>query len=120
LFYQTSYPDNNCAAAFPGSTSSPPVNPQDVFSNYLSHNAGHQIVDAYVDASNIAQQSGKPFLMFETNTASCGGFPGVSDSFGAALWGVDYGMMMAFNNFSRGLLHVGGVSDTYNVSSQAS
>lgn len=53
--------------------------------------------------------------MFETNTASCGGFPGLSDSFGAALWGVDYGMIMAFNNFSQALLHVGGVSDTYNV-----
>ena len=50
-----------------------------------------------------------------SNTASCGGFPGLSDSFGAALWGVDYGMIMAFNNFSQALLHVGGVSDTYNV-----
>ena len=54
--------------------------------------------------------------MFETNTASCGGFPGVSDSFGSALWAVDYGLQMAYSNFSGALLHVGGVSDTYNVS----
>ena len=53
--------------------------------------------------------------MFETNTASCGGFPGVSDSFGAALWATDYGMTMAASNFSGALLHVGGQDDTYNV-----
>jgi len=33
--------------------------------------------------------------MFETNTASCGGFPGLSDAFAAALWGVDYALTMA-------------------------
>ncbi len=82
----------------------------------MSHNAGNSIVSAYLDASAVALAAGKPFIMFETNTASCGGFPGLSDSFGAALWGVDYGMIMAFNNFSQALLHVGGVSDTYNVS----
>ncbi|KAI0341170.1 hypothetical protein BDW22DRAFT_334247 [Trametopsis cervina] len=108
------YPDNNCAAAFPGSTDSAPVVPQDVFANYLNHNAGNSIVGQYIDTSQIAAQNGKPLVMFETNTASCGGFPGVSDSFGAALWGVDYGMTMAFNNFSTALVHVGGVSDTYN------
>ena len=53
--------------------------------------------------------------MFETNTASCAGFPGVSDAFGATLWALDYGMQMAYGNFSGALLHVGGQSDTYNV-----
>lgn len=57
-------------------------------------------------------------MMFETNTASCGGFPGASNSFGAALWGVDYGMQLAFSNFSHGLLHVGGQNTYYNVSKQ--
>lgn len=54
--------------------------------------------------------------MFETNTASCGGFQGVSDSFGSALWALDYGLQMAYSNFSGALLHVGGSDDTYNVS----
>lgn len=53
--------------------------------------------------------------MFETNTASCGGFLGISDSFRAALWALDYGLQMAYSNFSGSLLHVGGVSDVYNV-----
>lgn len=48
--------------------------------------------------------AGKQFMMMETNTASCGGFPGVSDSFAAALWGTDYGMQMAYGNFSYALL----------------
>jgi len=52
----------------------------------------------------------------ETNTASCGGFPGISDSFGAALWALDYGLQMAFHNFSGALLHVGGQNVYYNVS----
>jgi hypothetical protein len=53
--------------------------------------------------------------MFETNTASCGGFPGVSDSFGAALWALDFGLTMAYSNFSGAMLHVGGEDDYYNV-----
>ena len=54
--------------------------------------------------------------MFETNTASCGGFPGVSDSFGSALWAVDYGLQMAYSNFTGALLHIGGQDVSYNVS----
>jgi len=53
--------------------------------------------------------------MFETNTASCGGFAGISDSFGAALWALDFGLQMAYSNFSGALLHVGGQSVFYNV-----
>lgn len=55
-------------------------------------------------------------LMFETNTASCGGFPGISDSYGAALWATDYAMQMAHGNFSGSLFHVGGQNVFYNVS----
>lgn len=52
--------------------------------------------------------------MFETNTASCGGFKGISNSFGAALWATDYGFQMAYTNFSEALLHVGGQNVFYN------
>lgn len=114
-FPVSSYPDDNCAAAFPNSGFGAPQDPQTVFSNYLNHTSGIDIVSIYLNSTNFAQQNGKPFLMMETNTASCGGFPGVSDSFGAALWALDYGMQMAYSNFSGALLHVGGVSDTYNV-----
>ncbi|PSS11011.1 hypothetical protein PHLCEN_2v3307 [Hermanssonia centrifuga] len=92
----------------------PPKDPQTVFSNYLNHTSGIDIISAYLNSTNFAQQNGKPFLMFETNSASCGGFPGVSDSFGIALWALDYGLQMAYSNFSGALLHVGGEDDTYN------
>jgi hypothetical protein len=58
-------------------------------------------------------QTGKELIMFETNTASCGGFPGLSDSFGAALWAADYGLQMAFKNFTNGLWHFGGQNVAY-------
>lgn len=54
--------------------------------------------------------------MFETNTGSCGGFAGISDTFGAALWAIDYGLQLAFGNFTYGLLHTGGRGTYYNVS----
>jgi len=52
--------------------------------------------------------------MFETNTASCGGFAGISDTYGAALWGIDYGMQLAYGNFTHGLFHTGGQNSFYN------
>ena len=54
--------------------------------------------------------------MFETNTASCGGFAGISDTYGAALWAIDYGMQLAYGNFTHALLHLGGQNAFYNVS----
>lgn len=59
-------------------------------------------------------------LMFEFNSASCGGFPGASDSLGLALWTVDTALQMAYGNFSGALIHVAGVDDSYNVSGEAS
>jgi hypothetical protein len=73
------------------------------------------LVQPYQNSANLATAAGKPFIMFETNTASCGGFAGVSDSFGAALWAVDYGLQMAYMNFTHGLMHIGGQNVFYNV-----
>jgi hypothetical protein len=83
----------------------------------LDHTAGINIVKPFLNASAISLAAGKPFLMFETNTASCGGFPGISDSYGSALWALDYGLQMAYSNFSGALLHVGGQNVYYNVCS---
>ena len=38
----------------------------------------------------VAQESGIPFRMDEANTVSCGGVPGISDTFASALWAVAY------------------------------
>ncbi|KAH9976639.1 hypothetical protein BGW80DRAFT_1289584 [Lactifluus volemus] len=105
------YPNNNCAAMY---GSGNPINPQDVFPSYLDHSASTSLIASYANSSQFAMASNKPMLMFETNTASCSGFPGISDSFGAALWGLDWAFTMAFHNFSTALFHVGGQNAYYN------
>ncbi|KZP13253.1 glycoside hydrolase family 79 protein [Athelia psychrophila] len=106
------YPDDNCQAIFGGDSAA--KDPQTEFPKYLTHGAGTAIVAGFLSASAQARALGLPMLMFETNTASCGGFPGLSDSFGAALWALDYGLTMAAANFSGALLHVSGASVYYN------
>ncbi|KAJ7635000.1 glycoside hydrolase family 79 protein [Roridomyces roridus] len=88
--------------------------PQATFPVYLSHSGPQGLVSPYLNAATIARAANKPFLMFETNSASCGGFPGISDSFGATLWALDYGLQMAWGNFSGAMLHVGGQNVYYN------
>jgi len=107
------YPNNNCAAQFGLGT---PVDAQTTFPSFLTHKSGQGIVAPYLGSTSYAQVMQKPFIMFETNTASCGGFAGISNSFGAALWGADYALQMAYSNFSGALFHIGGQSVFYNVS----
>lgn len=54
--------------------------------------------------------------MFETNSASCGGFQGVSNVFASTLWALDYGLQMVYSNLTHALIHVGGQDVYYNVS----
>ncbi|KIJ61729.1 glycoside hydrolase family 79 protein [Hydnomerulius pinastri MD-312] len=105
------YPTDNCFAQYNVGVYH---NPQDEFPSYLTHNAGKQLVQPYLNSTYMAQIWQKPFLMFETNTASCGGFPGISDSYGSALWALDFGLQMAASNFSGAMLHVGGQNVFYN------
>lgn len=111
--FSSRYPNDNCAAVFPGSGFTP-QNPQDLFINYLQHTISTDLVAYYVNSTQFAAQNGKPFIMFETNTASCSGFPGISDSFGAALWALDWALTMAYSNFTAALFHVGGQNSYYN------
>ncbi|KAF9030078.1 hypothetical protein BDZ89DRAFT_1091658 [Hymenopellis radicata] len=74
------YPTDNCYAQFGLGTYR---DPQEVFPNYLDHSAGQGLAGQYLDSTAYAQEKGKGLIMFETNTASCGGFAGISDSFGA-------------------------------------
>ncbi|KAF8636081.1 hypothetical protein AX17_003787 [Amanita inopinata Kibby_2008] len=105
------YPTDNCFGQFGIGTSR---NAQDEFPLFLNHTAGINLLSIYVNSTGYAQSKGKQLLMFETNTASCGGFAGLSDSFGAALWGLDYALQMAYSNFSMALFHIGGQSVYYN------
>jgi hypothetical protein len=127
-FPLSSYPNNNCKI------NGKVINPQDIFADYLKHTMPQSLTWPYMDPTRTVLAAGKEIIMLETNTASCGGFPGLSDSFGAALWWVccrphngmtvtgtliiallwdrmtDYALQMAYRNFTAALLHVGGGS----------
>ncbi|KAK0192626.1 hypothetical protein F5146DRAFT_1136454 [Armillaria mellea] len=105
------YPQDNCAATFDEGSA---VDPQQMFPFYLDHSSSVNLVANYLNSTSYAQSKGKELIMFETNTASCGGFPGISDSFGAALWGLDYALQLAYANFSGVLMHTGGQTVYYN------
>ncbi|KAH9886696.1 glycoside hydrolase family 79 protein [Cubamyces lactineus] len=107
------YPTDNCAVIYPN-PNNPPHDPIQEQTQYLTHQAGINIAGQYRNSTMLAQTWGKPFLMFETNTASCGGFPGISDTFTSALWGVDYGLQLANSNFTGALFHFGGQNVSYN------
>lgn len=105
------YPNNNCAI------NGKVIDPQVIFTDFLNHTSAQLLTSDYLVGSAHAQAKGKEMLMLEFNSASCGGFPGLSDSFGAALWLTDWALQLAWGNFSAALLHVGGQNVYYNVSS---
>jgi hypothetical protein len=53
-------------------------------------------------AAAAARTAGAPLRISETNSASCGGIPGVSDTFASALWAVDY-LLTAAEHGASGL-----------------
>ncbi|KAJ7167195.1 glycoside hydrolase family 79 protein [Mycena crocata] len=107
------YPENNCDAIFPR-PDGVIIDPQQKLPEYLTHNAHKNLLAPYLNSTMYAQTKGKPFLMFETNTAACGGFLGISDSFTSTLWGLDYALQLAHSNFSGAMFHIGGQNVFYN------
>ncbi|KAF8316072.1 hypothetical protein DL93DRAFT_2193867 [Clavulina sp. PMI_390] len=98
------YPTANCPGSAPEVT--------EVWPNYLRHD----LFIVNILTSNVAAVAANiPLIMFETNTASCAGYSGLSDSFGAALWAVDWTMQLAYQNFSGALFHFGGQNAAYNA-----
>lgn len=62
-------------------------------------------VHAYAADAAAAVQAGKPYVFGETNSHSSGGVAGLSSSFGAALWTLDYALRAAAHNVSRAYFH---------------
>ncbi|MGH9378359.1 MAG: hypothetical protein ACRD1I_06115 [Terriglobia bacterium] len=53
-----------------------------------------------------AESRGVPIAMAETNSASCGGMPGVSNAFAATVWGLDYMFSLAQDGFRSVNFHM--------------
>jgi hypothetical protein len=65
------------------------TNPQDVVEGYVNHDDIRSSLQYYLTSSAYAVSLGVPYMMFETNTASCSGLPGISNAFSAPRWGID-------------------------------
>lgn len=64
---------------------------------------------------SLANQAGKPVVMSEFSTASCGGYDGVSNTFGATMWTADYALQMAATGYSAAYMHTRERGTTYNL-----
>ena len=56
--------------------------------------------------ASVAHEREVPIAMAETNSASCGGMPGVSNAFASALWGLDYAFTLASAGFVNVDYHI--------------
>ncbi|KAJ7727075.1 hypothetical protein B0H16DRAFT_1894568 [Mycena metata] len=82
------YPRRNCAAMF-GGPGGNVTDPQSVLPFYLTHHAHTEL--------------------------GLRGFLGISDSFAAVLWGLEYALQMAHSNSSGAMFHLGGHNVFYDA-----
>ncbi|KAI0887996.1 glycoside hydrolase superfamily [Annulohypoxylon maeteangense] len=68
-------------------------------------------VSQYAPQAAAAEAAGSHLVMGETNSVSCGGKSGISDTFGAALWGADYVLTGATIGIRKTYFHLGGQSE---------
>ncbi|CAE6489353.1 unnamed protein product [Rhizoctonia solani] len=105
------YAENGCDSVNPPSTPNPPS----LFNQLLNHTAATSFAAAYVNASETVQAAGKEIIMLESNSVSCGGLDGVSDTFGSALFAIDNALQLASIGFSQVFFHSGGGAAKYNA-----
>ncbi|EIW61463.1 glycoside hydrolase family 79 protein [Trametes versicolor FP-101664 SS1] len=100
------YPQNNCQGK-----------PQYGIDYYTSH--ANAVGLAQWQQNGLDYIAGspnrKPVLMDEFSSASCGGVPGISDTFAASLWEVDYALQMALTGYAGAYLHTRERGVTYNL-----
>ncbi|WP_329410268.1 glycosyl hydrolase family 79 C-terminal domain-containing protein [Nocardia vinacea] len=62
--------------------------------------AADQELEKIATTLAVADELGIPLRLDESNSANCSGLPGVSDTYAAALWAVDYVLLMASHGVS--------------------
>jgi hypothetical protein len=76
---EQSYPMTNCGKGTPGGSAT-----------LLSRTTAGREVSVLNATRSAAATAGVPFVIGETNSASCGGIPGMSNTYAAALWAADW------------------------------
>jgi hypothetical protein len=77
----------------------------------MNHTATTHSVDQHANLSRVLNADGLtkdiPYILGETNSLYHQGKPGLSNSFGAALWGVDFNLYCASQSIRRTHMHQG-------------
>ncbi|KAJ3808016.1 hypothetical protein F5876DRAFT_46898 [Lentinula aff. lateritia] len=76
----------------------------------MSHSGIVSYTAGFKDDATSAHAAGVRYFLGETNSATCGG-GGISPTFGAALWIVDYVLQGALNGVERSYFHQGTIGD---------
>ncbi|KAG8855621.1 hypothetical protein FRB96_006816 [Tulasnella sp. 330] len=100
------YPLNNC----PGLP--PPPTTLDYFVNHYNVIG---LGSVWLNGVQTAQQAGVNVSMTEFSSAACGGIAGVSNTFGATLWTIDYVLQLATLGYASAYIHTREAGITYNL-----
>jgi hypothetical protein len=77
----------------------------------MNHTSTVHSVDQHANLSEVLNSEGLtkniPYILGETNSLYHQGKPGLSNSFGAALWGVDFNLYCASQSIQRTHMHQG-------------
>ncbi|KAJ8116872.1 hypothetical protein OPT61_g1806 [Boeremia exigua] len=100
------YPNNICTPRAANATT---------LTTYLNHLQTVAWVTAWSGEIAVAKANGFEYHIGETGSAGCHGKPGVSDTFGAALWVLDYTLTAATFGVDRIFFHNGKGGFVYNM-----
>jgi len=73
----------------------------------MNHSSTVQSISSQLAERDSLSYTGIPFILGETNSLYNQGKPGLSNSFGAALWGLDFNLWCASQNIKRVHMHQG-------------
>lgn len=73
----------------------------------MNHTSNVNSISSQVALNNNLSYTGVPFILGETNSLYNEGAPGLSNSFGAALWGIDFNLWCASVGIRRVHMHQG-------------
>ncbi|EXJ80877.1 hypothetical protein A1O3_07164 [Capronia epimyces CBS 606.96] len=73
----------------------------------MNHTSTVQSVVKHVNESSLLADTGIPYILGEANSLYNEGAPGLSNSFGAALWGADFNLYCAATGIRRVHMHQG-------------
>jgi hypothetical protein len=100
-----------CVHLYPQSTCDPPRWHRMRLDLLSNHTVLWLNVSQYIPQIAAADHAGIPLVMGETNSVSCGGRSGISDTLGAALWAVDYVLLGASLGLQKIYFHLGAQSE---------